>query len=199
MPTTDPRVDAYVAAAPEFARPILAHLRAVVHAGCPQVVETIKWRMPAFEHKGPLAGMAAFKAHAVFGLWKHELLVGDDARARQAMGSFGCLRTLADLPPRRELVALVRRAAKLNDEGVKAPRRKTRPRRAVPLHPDFKAALARNAKARATLEGFAPSHRAEYVEWVAEAKRDETRARRIAQAVEWLAQGKHRNWKYERR
>lgn len=199
MPVKDPRVDAYIAAAPDFARPILVHLRAVVHAGCPGVVETIKWRMPAFEHAGPLAGMAAFKRHAVFGFWKHELVVGDDARSRQAMGSFGCLTALSDLPPRRELVALVRKAAQLNDEGVKAPRRKTRPRRAVRLHPEFKAALARSARARATFEGLAPSHRAEYVEWVAEAKQDATRARRIAQAVEWLAQGKRRNWKYERR
>jgi len=199
MPTLDPRIDAYIAAAPDFARPILERLRAVVHAGCPQVVETIKWGMPAFEHKGPLAGMAAFKRHAVFGFWKHELVVGDDARAREAMGSFGCLKTLSDLPPKRALVAFVRSAVKLNDAGVPAPRRKTRPRRAVAVPPALRAALARNARARATFEGLAPSHRAEYVEWVAEAKRDETRARRVQQAVEWLAQGKRRNWKYERR
>lgn len=197
MVTRDKRVDAYIASSADFARPILARLREVVHAACPAVEEKIKWRMPAFEHKGPLCGMAAFKQHAVFGFWKHELVVGDDPRAREAMGSFGCLKTLADLPPKKDLAAWVRKAVKLNDAGVKAPRAKTRPKQAVAAHPDLRAALARNAKARATLAGFPPGARAEYVEWVADAKQADTRARRIAQAVAWLAQGKRRNWKYE--
>ncbi|MBM3984482.1 MAG: hypothetical protein FJ296_02135 [Planctomycetes bacterium] len=197
MASLDKRIDAYIAASADFARSILVRLREVVHAGCPQVVETIKWRMPAFEHKGPLAGMAAFKQHAVFGFWKHELVVGEDSKAREAMGSFGCLKSLADLPAKKDLVAYVRRAVALNEAGVQAPRRKTRPKKAVAVHPDLRAALARNAKARAAFDGFPPSAKAEYVEWVADAKKDDTRARRVKQAVECMAQGKRRNWKYE--
>jgi hypothetical protein len=199
MVTRDKRIDAYIDASADFARPILRRLREAVHAGCPEVVETIKWRMPAFEHKGPLAGMAAFRQHAVFGFWKHELVVGEDSKAREAMGSFGCLKTLGDLPSQKALVGFVRKAVALNDAGVKAPRTKTRPKKAVAVHPDLRAALARNARARAAFESFPPSAKAEYVEWVADAKKDDTRARRVAQAVEWMAQGKRRNWKYETR
>jgi hypothetical protein len=196
MPARNPRVDDYIAKAPDFARPILTHLREVVHSTCPQVEEAIKWRMPSFEYKGMLCGMAAFKEHAVFGFWKHELVVGGDRKAQDAMGSFGCLKSLGDLPSAKALAGYVRKAMKLNDEGVKAPRKKTRPKKAVPIHPEFRAALGRNSRALATLEGFPPSARAEYVEWIADAKADATRARRIAQAVEWLAEGKRRHWKY---
>lgn len=199
MVQRDPRIDAYIARQREFAQPILKHLRKVVHEGCPQVVETLKWNSPSFEHKGMLCGMAAFKEHAVFGFWKHELVVGDDPKARQAMGSFGCLRTLGDLPSKAALVRAVRKAVRLNDEGVTAPRRKTRPRTPVKMHPDLRAALARSKAARATYDAFPPSHQREYIEWVAEAKREDTRARRVAQAVEWMAKGKPRNWKYTRR
>lgn len=197
----DPRIDAYIAKAPEFARPILAHVREVVHAGGPEIVETIKWGMPAFEYHGILAHMAAFKSHCVFGFWKHELMMGTDARAMEAMGSFGSLRTLKDLPARATLVRYVQQARKLNEEGVKAPRTKTAAKKPIAMHPDLAAALQKKdretAMARATLEGLAPSHRREYLEWIQDAKRDETRARRIETAIEWLAQGKRRNWKYE--
>lgn len=192
----DPRVDAYIARSAEFARPILAHLREVVHEGCPGVVENIKWGMPSFEHEGILCGTAAFKAHCVFGFWKHELLIRDDAKAKEAMGSFGCIRTLADLPSRATLVRYVKAARKLNEDGVKAPRTKTVRKEPAAMHPDLAAALERNAKARATFEAFSPSHQREYVEWIADAKRDETRARRLETAIDWLAQGKPRNWKY---
>lgn len=198
MPTKDPRVDAYITNAPAFARPILRHLRAVVHQGCPDVVETLKWRMPSFEHRGILAGMAAFKAHCVFGFWKHELLVKDDPKSLEAMGSFGCLRGIDDLPSRAKLVALVKQARKLNEDGIVAPRTKTARKRPAPMHPEFARALARNTRARKTFEAFAPSHKREYQEWISEAKRDETRERRIATAIEWLADGKTRNWRYQR-
>src|SRR5690606_20586603 len=144
--------------------PILRHLREVVHAGCPDVAETIKWRTPSFEHKGILAGMAAFKAHCVFGFWKHELLVKDAPRELEAMGSFGCIRSLADLPSRAKLVALVKRARKLNEDGVRAPRTKTERKRPAALHPDFAAALAKKSKARKTFDDFSPSHQREYLE-----------------------------------
>ena len=199
MGTRDARIDAYIAKAAEFARPILRHVRALVHDACPEVGETLKWGMPSFEYKGLLCGMAAFREHATFGFWKHDLLVKDDAKAREAMGSFGRLRSVGDLPPKRTLAGYVRRAMKLNDDGVKAPRAKTRPKKPIPVHADFRAALAKNAKARAAFEAFPPSHKREYLEWIAEAKRDETRVRRVSQAVAWMAEGKPRNWKYMRR
>jgi len=156
--------------------------------------------MPSFEYKGPFAGMAAFKAHAVFGFWKHKLL--DDPSGvlektdRTAMGNFGCLRTSDDLPSDAVLARLVKGAAKLNDEGVKLPRA-TRAKTPIPVPPDFAKALRAKPKALAAFDAFSPSHRREYVEWIVEAKRPETRAKRIATALEWLAAGKHRHWKYE--
>lgn len=195
-----PEVDAYIAKAAPFARPILERLRAVVHRACPGVVEAIKWGMPAFEYKGPFAGMAAFKAHAVFGFWKHALL--DDPSGvlektdRTAMGNFGCLRAVDDLPSDAVLARLVKAAAKLNDDGVKLPRNAT-VKKSIPMPPDFAKALRAKPKALAAFDAFSPSHRREYLEWIVEAKRPETRATRIATALEWLAAGKHRNWKYE--
>jgi uncharacterized protein YdeI (YjbR/CyaY-like superfamily) len=190
------RVDAYLKKSAAFARPILKHLREVVRDACPEVVETIKWGMPSFEYEGLLCGVAAFKGHCAFGFWKHALVVGDDARARESMGSFGRITALADLPSKAVLRRYVRKAMRLNEQGVKAPREKTRPRKRVPMHPDLKRALARSRKAAATFKAFSPSHQREYLEWIAEAKRDETRTRRVAKAIEWLAEGKPHNWKY---
>lgn len=196
MGVRNPRVDEYIEKAQPFARPILVQVREVVHSACPDVEETIKWRMPSFEWKGILAGMAAFKAHAVFGFWKHDLIVGADAKAKEAMGSFGCLKSVKDLPSKSVLAKYVKTAMKLNEAGVKVVRQKTRPKKALAPHPEFAAALKKNAKATATLAGFPPGARAEYVEWIADAKQDATRARRIADAVLWLSQGKRRHWKY---
>lgn len=198
MVQTDPRVDAYIAKRAEFARPILVQLRALVHATCPEVRETIKWGMPSFEHHGILCGMAAFKEHAVFGFWKHELVIGDDPKAKEAMGSFGCLRSVDELPSKARFAKLMKKAIQLNVDGVKAPRAKTKPKAPIKMHPELKRALAKNAKAAATLAGFPPGAQREYLEWIADAKTDATRARRIADAVAWLAAGKRKNWKYEK-
>jgi len=195
----DPRVTAYIENAPEYARPILSRLRELVHEGCPEVVETIKWSMHSFEYRGMFAGMAAFKAHCVFGLWKHELIVASDPKALEAMGSFGCLRGLGDLPPRATMLRYVKQAKKLNDEGVKSPRTKTARKLPSAMHPEFAAALDRNAKAKKALAGFSPSQQREYTEWITDAKRDETRERRTETAIEWLSEGKTRHWKYARR
>ena len=199
MPTVDPRVDAYLDSAAPFARPILAKLRRLVHRGCPEVVETIKWGTPAFEFRGPLAHMAAFKAHCAFGFWKGKL-IAELASEAQAMGQFGKIRALADLPPDAQIVEWTRRAAELNASKVRLPRpvKHAKPPLAVP--DDLAAAFAEpeHAAARATFEAFAPSHRREYLEWLAEAKRPETRAKRLATALAWLGEGKGRNWKYER-
>jgi uncharacterized protein YdeI (YjbR/CyaY-like superfamily) len=198
-----PEVDAYIAKQRPFAVPILEHLREVVHATCPGVTEVMKWGMPHFEYKGPFAGMAAFKAHATFGFWKESLLRRGGrplGRSREAaMGSFGRMASLRDLPPKRELVALLRRAMKLNEDGVRRPGRAARALAAIRPPADFTAALRRNRRALAVWEVLAPGHRREYLEWITGARREETRARRLATAIEWLAEGKRRNWRYEKR
>lgn len=195
MGTRDARVDVYIEKSADFAGPILSRLREIVHETCPEVEETIKWSFPHFDYRGPLCGMSAFKTHCAFGFWKGSLVVDDPKD--DAMGQLGRIESLADLPPKRTLVAWLRKAMRLNEEGVKAPRarRKTRTEAKVPA--DLKRALDRSAKARATFEGLSPSHRREYVEWIEEAKRSETREKRIATTVEWLEEGKSRNWKYQ--
>jgi uncharacterized protein YdeI (YjbR/CyaY-like superfamily) len=198
MAATDPRVDAYIRKSADFAQPILKHLRAVVHAASPTIEETMKWNFPHFMYKGMLCAMAAFKEHATFGFWKGSLIVQrSDQSAERAMGHFGRLTRLADLPPKRVLIGYVRVAMRLNDEGVPAPTR-VKPKKPRPLvvPPALAAALKKNAKARATFESFSPSKRREYAEWIADAKRDTTRQARLAQAIKWLAQGKPYNWKY---
>jgi uncharacterized protein YdeI (YjbR/CyaY-like superfamily) len=197
VPARDPRVDTYIGKSAEFARPILAHLRDVVHRVCPQVQETLKWRMPTFMYHGMLCGMAAFKQHCTFGFWKHELVVGKELAAdAQAMGQFGRITRLADLPSQKVLVSYIKKAMRLNEEGVKAPRATPKHKPAPRAPDDLTAALKKNRKAAATFAAFSPSHQREYVEWISEAKREQTRARRLATAIQWLAEGKARNWKY---
>lgn len=199
MGTRDPRIDTYIEKSAEFARPILTRMRKLVHESCPDVVETLKWRNPSFEYEGLLCGMAAFKQHCAFGFWKHDLVVGEDPKAAEAMGSLGRIAKLSDLPAKARFAGYVKKAMRLNEEGVKVVRAKTRPKTPVKVPPELAAALARSAKAKKTYEAFPPSQKREYLDWVADAKTDDTRKRRVAQAVEWMAQGKRRNWKYERR
>ena len=198
MGTRDPRVDAYIAKSADFAQPILRHLRETVHEACPEVEETMKWSSPHFMYHGMLAGMAAFKHHCAFGFWKGKLIVGTNGgSADRAMGQFGRIEKLSDLPPRKVLHDYIRQAMELNETGTKVPARgkATAPRRVV-VPADVSAALAKNRKAKGTFDGFSPSHRREYIEWITEAKTDETRQRRLKQAIEWMAEGKPRNWKY---
>lgn len=193
---TDPRVDAYIARQADFARPILAHLRATVHEACPDGEETVKWGMPSFMCRGKiLAGMAAFKAHATFGFWNDRMLA-EDEKNKDAMGQFGRIASLDGLPSRARLIDLTRQSMRLIEQGVKPPRAATK-KPPVTVPQDLRAAIDADPAAKATFDGFPPSCQREYVEWVTEAKRDETRARRLAQTVEWLAEGKKRNWKYE--
>ncbi len=200
MPSTDARIDAYIAKAAPFARPLLEHLREQVHAACPGVEETIKWGFPHFQYEGAiLCSMAAFKAHCTFGFWKGALLreaglkVSDDA-----MGQLGRIESARDLPGKTELRRWIKAAMKLNEAPTRVARPVPKRTASKPLSvpPDLAAALAKHAKARRTFEGFPPSQRREYVEWILEAKRPETRANRLAQTIEWLAEGKRRNWKY---
>jgi uncharacterized protein YdeI (YjbR/CyaY-like superfamily) len=200
MGTQDPRVDAYIDESGPFAQPILRHLREVVHAAAPGIDETMKWGIPHFVQGGIVCSMAAFKQHCTFGFWKHALVVGGGGgRERDAMGSFGRITSLSDLPSRKVLSGYVREAVRLNEAGVKLPKA------TAPKHPKkhempevLRAALARDAKARIAFERFTPSQRYEYVEWIAEAKREDTRERRLATALEWITEGRTRRWKYQK-
>lgn len=201
MSTRDPRIDRYIAGAAPFARPILVHLRGLVHAACPGVEETLKWGMPSFTYHGILCGMAAFKQHATFGFWKHSLVVEKGRHpAATAMGSFGRLTSISDLPSKRILTTYIRKAMRLNEEGVSARPKTARTSKPAPRVPtDLRNALATSQKARAAWTTFSPSHRREYIEWITDAKRPDTRERRVATTLEWLILGRHRNWQYESR
>ena len=196
MAKRDRRIDSYIAKAAPFAQPILSHLRDVVHAACPSVEETMKWSSPHFTYKGMLCGMAAFKAHCVFGFWKGALIVAPGGKDQAAMGQFGRITKLADLPSDRMLKGLVKKAMKLNEAGVAAPRPLKHPKPPVVVPDDLAAALKRNKKAQATYDAFNTSCKRDYVEWITEAKREETREQRLETTLEWLAEGKSRNWKY---
>jgi uncharacterized protein YdeI (YjbR/CyaY-like superfamily) len=197
MGTTDKRVDAYIAKSADFAKPILTHIRAVVHETCPDVEETMKWNFPHFVYKGMLCSMASFKEHCAFGFWNRQLVTGDpaDAEREGGMGQFGRLTKMSDLPSKKILAGYIKKAMTLNEQGVK-PARPTKPKKELVVPEYFIAALHKNKKALAVFERFPPSHKREYVEWVTEAKGEDTRNRRLAQAVEWIAEGKQRNWKY---
>jgi uncharacterized protein YdeI (YjbR/CyaY-like superfamily) len=197
MPITDPRVDAYIEQAAPFAQPILRHLRAVVHDTCPEVEETMKWSFPHFMYQGMLCSTAAFKAHCALNFWKAELLMGDAAQ-RDAMGQFGRITALDDLPALPQLQAYLRQAMQLNQDGVAQPRVRTRVTTAVTVPDDLQAALALVPAAQQHFSDFTPGKQREYIAWLDEAKTEATRARRREQAVEWIAEGKARNWKYEK-
>lgn len=199
MASVDPRIDAYIAKAADFARPILLHLRAAVHAGCADVEETIKWSHPHFLYRGRiLCSMAAFKQHAAFGFsLGAPNPAGDDGKREQAMGQFGRIEKISDLPSKKVFNDGLQQAMRLIEAGVKRPVSKSaKPKPPADTPDDLAAALLGNRKAQAAFDAFPPGYRREYVEWVVEAKRAETRQRRIAQAVEWISEGKTRNWKY---
>jgi uncharacterized protein YdeI (YjbR/CyaY-like superfamily) len=201
MAQLDPRIDAYIEKSAEFARPIQRQLRDVVHRACPEVEEDLKWSRPHFGYRGIMCGMSAFRAHCTFGFW-NDRVGGDDPAARETLARLGRITSAKELPPKKVLAGLVKHAMELNDAGVKpewmAKRKGQKPRPELPVPDDLAAALRQrgNAKARAMFEEFSPSHRREYIEWITEAKREETRAKRVAQTLEWLAAGKPRNWKY---
>jgi uncharacterized protein YdeI (YjbR/CyaY-like superfamily) len=193
----DPRIDAYIERAKPFAQPILAHVRQRVHAALPEVEETTKWSAPAFTVGGKiLLMMAAFKEHAALNFWRGQELRGDAANA-DAMGQFGKLKRLSDLPGDAELDRLIREAAELA-KSAPAPRKvKHAPKPPPEVHPEFAAALAGAPRAKAALDEFPPSAQRDYFEWISDAKQDATRAKRIVTAIEWLSEGKRRHWKYQ--
>ena len=193
----DPRIDAYIAKAQPFARPILNKVRERAHAALPDVDETVKWSMPAYLIDGKIVAItAAFKAHAALNFWRGQELRGSEANA-DAMGQFGKLKSIDDLPNDAELERLIREAAALARTAPAPRKTKHEPKPLMDIHPEFEAALDKAPTAKVIFDAFPPSCRREYLEWVGEAKRDETRRKRIATAVEWLSEGKRRNWKYE--
>lgn len=205
MAVTDPRIDEYIEKSQEFARPILNHLRKLLHKACPGVEETIKWGFPHFMyHNGILCSFASFKQHCAFGFWKASLMQDPEGRFNKngytAMGQFDRICTLKDLPADKVLLAYIREAAQLNEAGIKKPE-KARPAtpKEIIVPDDVAAALQQNTKARTVFEAFSPSHQREYLEWITDAKTTATRNKRLATAIAWMAEGKGRNWKYEKK
>lgn len=192
----DERIDAYIARAQPFAQPMLEHVRERVHAVLPNAEETLKWGMPAYMVAGKIVLItASFKAHMALNFWRGQELRGEAANA-EAMGQFGKLKGMDDLPPDAELDRLIVEAAELA-KSAPAPRKpKHEPKSEPRLHPDFAQALEAAPAARAILDSFPPSAQRDYLDWIAEAKQESTRAKRIATAIEWLSEGKRRNWKY---
>lgn len=204
MPTKDPRIDLYIYNAADFARPILLHLRELIHVACPNVEEKIKWSFASFDYKGPLCSMASFKQHCAFGFWKASLMkdksLTRNAESESAMGHYGKITSLKDLPPDKKIIAHIKEAMMLNEKGIKLPPQKVTKEKKEIVVPDyFLKQLKKNKKAFATFNSFSPSHKREYVEWITEAKTDETKNRRMETAIDWMTEGKPRNWKYTKK
>lgn len=204
MSQYDARIDAYIEMAADFAKPVLTHLRELIHKACPDVIETWKWSFPNFDYAGAtLCSMAAFKQHCSFGFWKGAILPDPDGiltiTDREAMGNLGKITSLQDLPPDAILIKYLHAAMYLNETGAKVPKKKpTDETRAALITPaDFDTALRASPLALQHYEQFSNSHRKEYIQWIEEAKTETTRIKRIAQAIEWISEGKSRNWKYQ--
>jgi uncharacterized protein YdeI (YjbR/CyaY-like superfamily) len=201
MGKKDKNIDAYIAKSAAFAQPVLIHLRELIHTCCPEVEEKMKWSFPHFDYKGMMCSMAAFKQHCAFGFWKASIM-SDPKKlfvegAEAAMGHLGRIMGLKDLPPDKVLMAYIKEAVKLNEEGVKLPARvKVSSKTELSVPDYFTKALNKNKKALKVFEAFSYSQKKEYTDWLTEAKTEETRNKRLATAVEWIAEGKIRNWKY---
>lgn len=202
----DPRIDNYINSAAPFAQPILIKLRQLIHKGCPDVTETLKWGMPSFEYKGPLCSFAAFKQHCSFGFWKATLihdpknyLQPHAAQGGEAMGNFGRITSLKSLPPEKVFIDFIKQAIQLNEDGIKPEKKKKSSTVAAKIPKELLDELNKNKKAKSHFENFSPSHRNEYIGWINEAKTEVTRMKRIATAIEWIVEGKGKNWKYEKK
>ena len=193
----NPKVDAYIERTAPFARPVLELLREAAHAACPNVEETIKWGVPHYEHKGILFGTPAFKAHIRCVIWKSALIRKQlGATDQKALAELAKMTGPSDLPPSKAIVTIIKTAVALNDAGVKTARPKPAAKARVVVPSYLRTALVKTPKAKVAFEAFSPSHKREYIEWITEAKQEATRERRLKQAIEWMAQGKARNWKY---
>ena len=199
MPTLDPRIDAYIEKAAEFAQPVLVHLRGLIHEACPDIKETLKWSMPSFEHKGIVCGFAAFKKHVTFMFWKQSLLETDAfPKNKTAMGSFGRITSLKDLPSDKVIIGLIHQAVELNEKNNKTEKKHAVAKKELMVPEDMTKEPAKNKKAKTHFEEFSYSKKKDYVEWITGAKSEATRIKRLATTIEWVAEGKSRNWKYEK-
>jgi len=202
--STSVHVDNYILKAQPFAQPILNHLRALIHHACPDAEEKMKWSFPHFDYKGaPMVSIAGFKQHCAFGFWKAALMKDksllENAKEEKAMGHLGKITSLKDLPSDKKIIAWIKEAMKLNDEGIKIPKNKNPNSKQEIETPDyFKKELNKNLLAQDTFDSFSPSAKREYLEWITDAKTEPTRVKRIAQAIQWMSEGKKRNWKYEK-
>ena len=198
MTTKAPRGDAYIERAGDFTKPILLHFRNLVHKAFPEITETIRWGFPHFDHKGIVCSMAAFRRHSAIGFWKQSLLDANIfAEGKNAMGSLGRITSLGDLPSDEQIMSLVRRAVELNMAGIKQRKKDPEPTRELAVPADFATAIEEKEKPRTSFENMLYSHREEYIDWIEEAKTEKARKKRIATAIDWIAEGKSRNWKYE--
>ncbi|MBB5639297.1 uncharacterized protein YdeI (YjbR/CyaY-like superfamily) [Pedobacter cryoconitis] len=202
MGKLDNRIDLYIDNAAVYAQPILNHLRMLVHEACPEIIEKIKWGCPHFDYKGPVCHMAAFKNHCAFGFWKGALLpdlhhlVGEDKQ--HAMGHLGKLESVEDLPGDDVLITYIQNAVILNKEGVKLPKKTTAPRTDLQVPDDFVERLVTVPAAGINFEKFSYAKKKDYLEWFKDAKTEATRNKRMDTAIEWIIEGKSRNWKYEK-
>lgn len=200
MKNASAEVDRYIEKAAPFAQPILKRIRSAFHKASPDIEETMKWSTPFFDYKGVVGNMAAFKNHVAWGFWKAKLM-NDPHGILNPMGETGTMgglrvTTVADLPSEKIMIEYVREAVRLNEEGVKIERPKKAPLPEAEVPDDLAAALKKAPKARKAFEAFPPSHRREYILWITEAKQPATREKRLATTIEWLSEGKPRNWKY---
>lgn len=205
MPAYNKAIDAYIAKSADFAKPILEHWRELVHRACPDVEEKMKWSMPHFDYKNEMmCGMAAFKQHCAFGFWKASIMkdpvLRETAQTEVAMGHLGKITSLRDLPSDKKIISWIKEAMALNDNGIKLPSKIKKTETGSIALPDyFGKALARNKKAKAVFEAFSPGKQKDYILWLTEAKTEDTRNKRMTTALEWIAEGKGRNWKYEKK
>lgn len=197
------RVDAYIAKSTDFAKPILIHIRELVHRAAPELTEIIKWGFPFFDYKGPVCQMAAFKRHCAFGFWKEKMLNDPKGYLKvdgeeSSAGSFGVITSIDDLPPDDVLIDFIHQAIAINEKGIKVEKKPAAPKAEIAPPAEFEKGLRESPAAMDHFEKFSPSKKREYLEWFAEAKSDATLQKRIDQALEWIAEGKSRNWKYQR-
>lgn len=202
----DKPIDSYINKAQPFAKPIFVKLRLLIHEACPEVIESIKWGMPAFDYEGPLCNLAAFKQHCVFGFWKAALLKDPQKLLQpralyggEAMGHLGRITSLQDIPSDKQMIGLIQQAMKLNLNGVKLERKKPEASKPIVIPEILKKSLSKNLTAKMHFDEFSSSAKREYVEWITEAKTEATVQKRLAKAIEWIAEGKKRNWKYEKK
>ncbi|KAA2221322.1 YdeI/OmpD-associated family protein [Chryseobacterium sediminis] len=203
MEKHSPKIDAYIEKSQDFAKPILHYIRETVHEFCPDAEETMKWSFPHFIYKGKnLCAMASFKQHCTFGFWLEKEMktmqeITQDIE-KNSMFSLGKIMQVGDLPSKPQLKKAIKEAMELTDMGVTM--KKAAPSKTEMEVPDyFKAALKAHSKASDIFEKASPSFRKEYISWIIEAKTEATRNKRLEQSLEWIAEGKSRNWKYQKK